>query len=224
MNKLNYNMRFFTTSTQINNVTFQNIGNLYLRQFNDSALQQLIKPKKSNLIISGNISYINNNIFKLLTFASINFEKVFYVPGIMELSNENTNYTVDELVETLQICCSKYYNVEVLSNSSYNWTDYDLQIVGSTYWGNVKQNKLFMDSQYYSKMYDKYRKLMTPDMINELHTNSVKYLSKLDLRTNKILISHYPMYTTNSYDLDGIQYIPFKNNINNIIKSVDSTQ
>jgi hypothetical protein len=224
MNKLNYNMRFFTTSTQINNVTFQNIGNLYLRQFNDSALQQLIKPKKSNLIISGNISYINNNIFKLLTFASINFEKVFYVPGIMELSNENTNYTVDELVETLQICCSKYYNVEVLSNSSYNWTDYDLQIVGSTYWGNVKQNKLFMDSQYYSKMYDKYRKLMTPDMINELHTNSVKYLSKLDLRTNKILISHYPMYTTNSYDLDGIQYIPFKNNINNIIKSVDSMQ
>ena len=102
--------------------------------------------------------------------------------------------------------------------------DYDLQIVGSTYWGNVKQNKLFMDSQYYSKMYDKYRKLMTPDMINELHTNSVKYLSKLDLRTNKILISHYPMYTTNSYDLDGIQYIPFKNNINNIIKSVDSMQ
>jgi hypothetical protein len=224
MNKLNYNMRFFTTSTQINNVTFQNIGNLYLRQFNDSALQQLIKPKKSNLIISGNVSYINNNIFKLLTYASINFEKVFYVPGIMELSNENTNYTVDESLETLQICCSKYYNVEVLSNSSYNWTDYDLQIVGSTYWGNVKQNKLFMDSQYYSKMYDKYRKLMTPDMINELHTNSVKYLSKLDLRTNKILISHYPMYTTNSYDLDGIQYIPFKNNINNIIKSVDSTQ
>jgi len=220
-------MRFSNILHQINNfnnVTFQNIGNLYLRHFSDSTLLQLIKPKKSNLIISGNVSYINNNIFKLLTYASINFEKVFYVPGIMELSNENTNYTVDELVETLQICCSKYYNIEVLSNSSYHWTDHDLQIVGSTYWGNVKQAKLFMDSLYYSKMYDKYRKLMTPDMINELHHGSVKYLSNLDLRTNKIVISHYPMYTLNSYDLDGIQYIPFKNNINNIIKSVDSMQ
>jgi hypothetical protein len=71
-------------------------------------------------------------------------------------------------------------------------------------------------------MYSSNKALITPGAINTLHQQSFNFLLNLDLNTDKILISHYPMYAENKYDDDGIQYIKFKNNIYNIIKSVDS--
>ena len=125
-------------------------------------------------------------------------------------------------MQTLHIVCNKYQNVHFLHNSAYNWTDHDLQVVGSIYWGKVKNGKSFLHSPYYSRMYNGNKALITPGMINRLHQQSYNFLLNLDVNTNKILISHYPMYSENEYDEDGIQYIKFKNNIHNIIKSVDS--
>jgi len=124
-------------------------------------------------------------------------------------------------LQTLHIVCNKYQNVHFIHNSSYNWTDYDLQVVGSMYWGKVYNSKLFLHSLYYTHMYTNNKALITPGVINTLHQQSFNFLLNLDVNTNKILISHYPMYSENNYDQDGIQYIKFKNNINNIIKSVD---
>jgi len=220
-------MKFSTISniinygTNVNKINVQTIGNLYLNKIEKDTLQTFIKPMGSNLIITGNISHVNTNLVKFLDYASFNFDKVFYVPGIVELSNTNTKYSIKELLETLQGCCKLYNNIHLLNNSSYYWTDYDLQIVGSIYWGKVKEARLFLDSPYYSNMYEHSKALITPGMINTLHTNSVTYLSTLDINTNKVIISHYPMYTSNEYDEDGIQYIKFKNNINHIIKSID---
>ena len=219
-------MKFSTISnltnyiTNINKINFQTIGNMYLQKIEKDTFHKFTKPREANLIVTGNISHININLVKFLDYTSFNFDKVFYVPGIVELSNTNTKYTVEELFETLQGCCNMYNNIHLLNNSSYYWTDNDLQIVGSTYWGKVKDARLFLHSPYFTNMYTN-KGLITPSIVNTLHTNSVKYLSTLDINTNKVIISHYPMYTSNEYDEDGIQYINFKNNINHIIKSID---
>jgi hypothetical protein len=222
------NMKFssisqpFINISRLNKLKFQTIGNLYLNNIEKDTLRSFVKPYAPNLIVTGNVCNIDN-LVKFCEHLSFNYDKVFFVPGIMELSNNNTKYTVNELVQIIELICNRF-NIIPLSNSSYNWTDYDLEIVGSTYWGKVVCAKSFINSISYSNMYGINKDNMSPKTIRMLHEESVKYLSNLNLQTNKLLITHYPIYATNQFDNDGIQYVPFTNNINNIIRSVDKLQ
>jgi len=226
--QINSNMKFssisqpFINISQLNKLKIQKIGNLYLNNIEKDTLRVFVKPRAPNLVVTGNVCNINN-LVKFCEYASFNYDKVFFVPGIMELSNNNSKYTVDELVQIIELFCNKF-NIISLSNSSYYWNDYDIEVVGSTYWGKVACAKSFINSVSYSNMYDNNKVNMTPKSVRMLHEESVKYLSKLDLQTNKLLITHYPIYATNQYDSNGIQYVPFTNNINNIVRSVDSLQ
>ena len=87
---------FSSISTQMNKlanlhkIKFQSIGNLHINKFHKNIFQTLVTPTKPNLIVTGNITYVNANLLKFLDYVSFNFDKVFYVPCIMELSNNNT--------------------------------------------------------------------------------------------------------------------------------------
>jgi hypothetical protein len=89
---------FSSISTQMNKlanlhkIKFQCISNLYIDKFNKNIFKALITPQQPNLIVTGNITYVNAQLLKFLDYASYNFDKVFYVPGILELSNNNTKY------------------------------------------------------------------------------------------------------------------------------------
>jgi hypothetical protein len=213
--RLNNFSSFSTISTQMNKlanlhkIKFQSIGNLHIDKFHKNIFQTLITPKEPNLIVTGNITYVNAHLLKFLDYVSFNFDKVFYVPGIMELSNndlKNTKYTINELLQTLHIVCNKYQNIHFLHNTCYNWTDHDLQVVGSMYWGKVKDARLFLHSPYYSHMYNSNKALITPGVINSLHQQSYNFLLNLDVNTDKVVISHYPMYAENNYDENSLLF------------------
>jgi predicted phosphodiesterase len=167
----------------------QYISDIHLEFYKNLPIINAIAPV---LCLAGDIGYPDSKIYKdfLINLNdNINFEKIFLISGNHEYYNqcepiEETNKKINSLLQK-----NNLNKISFLNNSSEYYNGY--LFIGSTLWSHIS-NKKNTTNDF------KYIENMTIDKCNELHKNSVDFITKeTELNKDKkiIMLTHFlPSY------------------------------
>jgi predicted phosphohydrolase len=160
------------------------------------------RPPSKYLFLAGDIGYPYGLLYKdLLTFASMNYERVFLTTGNHEYyAPDRTMSQTNEYIEKM---VGQMSNVHFLNNS---YVDLDVgvktyRVIGSTLWTHIPVDK-YRECQDHANDYryitSETGKLVTPHEISTLHQTAMNFIKKtVDASKNKdviVLTHHLPTY------------------------------
>lgn len=186
-----------------------------------------IVAKQKYLALLGDIGNPRTKKYQnFLKDTSSKFDKIFLISGNHEywnLHEHEIKLNKNEIDCIIYETVSKYNNIIYLNNATVNIDN--VQIVGSTLWSNIPQDKL-EDAKYRmgdcNNIYNNNEKII-PEQINELHNECVNYIEKIVNENNDkkvvVLSHHCPsyQYLTEKYKHSNINYA-FASNLDYLIK------
>jgi predicted phosphohydrolase len=169
-----------------------------------------LPPKSDYLFLAGDIHKIYKNNFDMFfDYVSKNWKHVFYVPGNHEYYSRNDDifYLKSEYKKYFQ----NYNNIHYLDDDYYTLNlddknDKKIIIIGSTLWSlvsnidNINDFKNIKQSENKNTI-EENNNLLTKETFNELHNNSIEFITKhLNKFNNEkiIVITHFPPVQKNT--------------------------
>jgi predicted phosphohydrolase len=167
------------------------------------------------LCLAGDIGYPqHDNYNKFIKYCSDKFKYVVMIAGNHEYYMKEPIDYVNELIVNV---CSQYNNVIFLNNSTYYFEEYNLYIVGSTLWTDIRQL-----TNYDVIGYNDFHRIksMHIEYMNKLHDDCIKFLSneleRLKSLDSKVIVMthHLPSYKMIHNKYKGSPLTPlFANNM-----------
>ena len=168
---------------------------------NEPNLEDFVIPSAPYLAILGDLGYPGSkNYLTFLEKASQQYQKVFVIAGNHEFYSESS---MTDIMSNIESICSNLSNVFFLNNSEH-LLEPDLVLLGTTLWSKIDDDRSELvqiyinDYKYIHKKVDDRMVPITPNDINEIHTQSVKWLEdSLEKHKDKrivILSHHLPSY------------------------------
>jgi predicted phosphohydrolase len=163
-----------------------------------------IPVRAKYLFLAGDICYYNHPLFfPFLDYCSLNWSKVFYIPGNHEYYIKNYNELEFEYKYKIG---ERYKNVYYLNNNFVTLDEENINIYGSTFWTippftSTYQAKNYINDyniiSYFKKSADKVVDLditYVSELANESFNSLQNYLNETNMKT--IIMTHFPPHTT----------------------------
>ena len=153
--------------------------------------QHPLKPVGDVLVIAGDFYLLSlkySLINDFLSFASDNFQEVYWVPGNHEYYNSEITKWPVSFQENIRSNFFLLNNKVVIKN--------DVHLIFSTLWGDIPQNLQWFISQNVSDFHviRHQGKKFTPAQFNSYHKESLSFIKKsikIEEKTKKVVISHH---------------------------------
>ena len=168
-----------------------------------------ITPKAEYLFLAGDICELNHKFFDdFFKYCSINWKKVFYVPGNNEFYSANKNYQTLDFEYNLKLT-EKYKNVFYLNNDFVSLSDeLNIDVYGTTFWtppifSSTRDSKNYIKDYNYMRYFNSYsHKTVDIDIAfmknlsNESFSKLSNHLQKTKRKT--IVMTHFPPFQEHS--------------------------
>jgi len=171
--------------------TFQLYSDLHLEY---SKNIPKIEPLTNYLFLAGDIGKINTDIFEqFFDYCSSKWEKVFYCLGNHEFYHSFKTFT--ELRNEYNLFFSKYNNVFLIDNSTYEFENF--VVLGNTLWSHPDDDTGLNDFKSINIIKDDISKKynLTIKNFQEMHKQNKDFIKdKIKKYNNKniIILTHFP--------------------------------
>jgi len=187
------------------------ISDLHLELRPNLNYNKLLQQKAKYLVLAGDIGnpvIETNSYIKFLSAVSKSFKYVFYILGNHEYYN-NQKITLPEMRDKIMNICSKFRNIYILDNDSYELEDENIIILGTTLWSmadHIEASRCNDYQRIWIKSDDSVVNITTADT-TYWHQKNVDWLSSKIKDKNYIIISHYaPLLNSPGYYLSHPKY------------------